>query len=253
MTANDTQTSLASRLHAWLQGAAGQALLQTEQRRVAGLLADLFGYHIVQLGLPQSQNFIATSRIGHKLIVAADTAETATAESATGLISAAEALPLQADSIDVLVLAHVLEFTDDPHQLLREVERVLIGEGHVVIIGFNPWSLWGISRALLGWREEPPWCGHFFSALRIQDWLHLLGFQIMHTEKLFYRPPLRNDKLLARLAFMDKLGRYAWPWWGGAHVILAKKRVVQLLPMREVWRHRRHKIATGVVEPTVRQ
>lgn len=253
MNAIDAQSTLAVRLHAWLQGAAGQALLQTEQRRVAGLLADLFGYHIVQLGLPQSQNFIATSRIGHKLIVAAGTDESDAAKPIAGLISAAEALPLQADSIDVLVLAHVLEFTNDPHQLLREVERVLIGDGHVVIIGFNPWSLWGLSRALLGWREEPPWCGHFFSAMRIQDWLHLLGFEIMHTEKLFYRPALRNGKLLARLAFMDKLGRYVWPWWGGVHVILAKKRVVQLLPMREVWRHRRHKIASGVAEPTMRQ
>lgn len=241
-------SSLRAALAHWFSTVPGRNLLQSERALLAGWLPGLFGYHIVQLGQLDEPDLIQTSHIGHKVIVQID-ADRDTSHG-TGLSCRAQSLPLAADSIDVLVLPHVLEFEPDPHQVLRECERVLIGEGHVVIITFNPWSLWGLARMLLAWREAPPWNGHFFSAARLQDWLILLGFEIVEMHKLFYRPPFSREGLLRRLGFLEKLGRWCWPAFGAVHVILAKKRIIPLTPVREIWRHRRRMIASGLAEPT---
>lgn len=240
--------SLRTELVRWFARLPGHSVLQSERALLAEYLPGLFGYHIVQLGQLDPDGLIQSSRIGHKVIVEID-ADRDT-DHATGLLCLAEALPLEADSVDVLVLPHVLEFESHPHQVLRECERVLIGEGHVVLLTFNPWSLWGLVRLLLAWRETPPWNGHFFSAARLQDWLKLLDFEIIATRKMFYRPPFSREGLLDYLGFMEKLGRLCWPWFGAVHVIVAKKRIVPLTPVREIWRHRRRMIASGYAEPS---
>lgn len=242
--------SLRTRLSVWFAASPGRELLQAEQRQLQQILPGLFGYHIVQLGRLSDDSLIESSRIAHKLHAELDA--DGGGNGAAGLRCLGEALPLASDSVDVVVLPHVLEFEHSPHQVLRECERILIGEGHLVIIGFNPWSWWGLWRILLGWREEPPWTGHYFSAARLQDWLRLLGFELVQIEKLFYRPPLRSDGWLSRLAFMEKFGRLCWPWWGAVYIIVARKRVIALTQVRELWRHRRRMIAAGLAEPSAR-
>jgi SAM-dependent methyltransferase len=244
-------TSLRARLCRWFATPLGRQLLQYERRQLQQILPGLFGYHIVQLGRLDDDSLIEASRIGHKMHICID-AEDQTDPHA-GLFCLGEALPLSSDSIDVLVLPHVLEFEHSPHQVLRECERVLIGEGHLIVIGFNPWSWWGLWRVLLGWREQPPWTGHYFSMARLQDWLRLLGFELLETHKLFYRPPLTSERFLARLTWMEQLGRWCWPWFGAAYILVAKKRVIPLTPVRELWRHRRRMIASGLAEPTARR
>jgi SAM-dependent methyltransferase len=213
--------SLRARLCKWFATPLGRQLLQYEHRQLQQILPGLFGYHIAQLGRLNDGSLIEASRIGHKINVCIDADDQSGSDA--GLVCLSEALPLSSDSIDVLVLPHVLEFEQSPHQILRECERVLIGEGHIIIIGFNPWSWWGLWRVLLGWREEPPWTGHYFSMARVQDWLRLLGFELVETHKLFYLPPLSSETLLLRFAWMDKLGRWCWPWFGAAYILVAKK------------------------------
>jgi SAM-dependent methyltransferase len=162
------------------------------------------------------------------------------------------ALPIATDSVDVVVMPHVLEFEADPHQVLREVERVLIGEGHVIIFGLNPWSWWGLWRMLLAWRGEPPWSGRFFTSARVKDWMRLLGFEIVQARYLYHRPPLQQPRLHRWLAVLDKIGNYCWPWFGAAWCLVGKKRVVSLIPLRSRWKLRRQLIAAGVAEPSVR-
>jgi len=241
-------TSKRRRLRQWIRHLPGNTLLQAEQGVLHEWLPGLFGYHIIQLGLLDDRDMLQPSRIGHKAIAEIDAATAA--DDRAALCCASDFLPLASDSIDVLLLPHVLEFEANPHQVLRECERVLIGEGHLLIFTFNPWSLWGLWRLLLAWREEPPWTGHFFSVRRLHDWLRLLDFEIVETRKLFYRPPLKRSGLMERLLFMEKLGRWCWPWFGGVHAILARKRVIPLTPIRELWRERRRLIASGLAEPT---
>jgi len=161
------------------------------------------------------------------------------------------AVPVSADSVDVVLLHHTLEFAADPHAILREVERILIPEGHVVIVAFNPWSFWGVWRLLRRRRGRPPWCGHFLGVTRIKDWMGLLGFDTVEVRPLFFRPPLRHEGMMRRMRFLDRAGERWWPLLGGVHIVVAKKRVATLTPIKPRWlRPKRVALVADAAEPS---
>jgi len=253
MSAEDTQNnppSIRAGLRDWFEGDPGRSLLREELRQLERLLPDLFGYHLVQLGQLGDIDLLVSSRISHHVVF--DIGSGAAAGGDAQCCCLAESLPLATDSVDVMLLPHVLEFTRDPHQVLRETERVLIGDGHVIIAGFNPWGLWGLPRLLLGWRGRVPWCGHFMGATRIRDWLRLLGFEILHSRYHYYRPPLRSTQMLRRLEFLEGLGQIHWPVLGALYIIVAVKRVIPLTPVAQGWRNSRRLLAPGLTEPSTR-
>jgi SAM-dependent methyltransferase len=245
---NQKNLSVRQQLQDWFAGEQSALLLEEERKKLTQRLYALFGYHILQLGNVGGRQFLDDSKISHKLIARLIPDEEA--RQSSDFCCDCTNIPVAHDSIDVIVLPHVLEFEVNPHQVLRESERVLIGEGHVVILGFNPWSLWGLWRLLLTWREKPPWQGHYIGLTRIKDWLKLLDFEVIKIERFYYRPPLRSLKLLNKLEFMEQLGRYCWPWFGGVYLLVAKKRVVPLTPVKLQWRTRRQMIATGIAGTT---
>ncbi len=239
------------RLRQWYDQGLGQWLLEAERRELDGILPNLFGYHLVQVGHMVAQDLLHSSRISHRVVLDSSAAE----EAAGGpdLLARPDALPLQRDSVDVVVLPHILEFEAHPHELLREVERVLVAEGHVVILGFNPWSLWGVWRLLRRRRGHPPWYGVFRGVLRLKDWLALLGFDVVMVRNYFYRPPLRHAGLMRRLGFLERLGRRWWPYLGGAYVLVARKRVVTLTPIKPRWRPRRRLVQVDLARRVSRR
>lgn len=240
-------TQVAARLRTWF-GVAGKDIRDAELELAGMILPNLFGYHIVQLGNHVSEEFFATTRISHALLIANDTSQ----EHHPGIVGRYDALPLAGDSIDVLVVPHILEFAVEPHAVLREAERVLIGEGHIVIVGFNPWSLCGLWRKLARWRGGPPWSGHFLPASRIKDWLRLVGFEIEFLKKVSFRPPLRRGTISAKLGFVEQLGSHCWPFFGNVYVVVARKHIAAITPLKSSWQTRRQMIAGGVAEPTAR-
>ncbi|MGQ0657641.1 MAG: class I SAM-dependent methyltransferase [Chromatiales bacterium] len=250
---NDTATAKPTArrlLEGWFEREPGRSLLEAVAGRLDALLPNLFGYHIVQLGSFRNAPLLAASRISHQVVLGIAPAAGMTAPHVVRCT--AGALPIASDCVDVAVLPYVLEFEEDPHQVLREVDRVLIGEGHVVIVGFNPWSCWGLWRLMLAWSETPPWCNRFLRLGRIKDWLHLLGFEVTSASRLFFRPPLRSARMLRHLAFMEKFGRRLLPFAGGAYVVVAKKRLQRLIPIKTQWHTRRQLITAGYAEPTTR-
>lgn len=244
------QAEKRARLGKWFHSVLGLRVTRLEKNRLGQVLPGLFGYHIVQIGEFAAEHLLETSRINHKIHSAVDFP----AEDGPGpdFLSSHVALPIASESVDVVVLPHVLEFDDNPHQVLRECERILIGEGHIVITVFNPWSLWGLWRLLLAWREQPPWQGRYYRVNRVKDWLTLLDFEIIKSEYFFYRPPLQNNRIMSKLRFMEQLGRYCWPVFGGIVMLVAKKRVIPLTPIKMQWQTRRQLIASGVAEPSAR-
>jgi SAM-dependent methyltransferase len=150
-----------------------------------------------------------------------------------------------------MILPHTLDFCDDPHQVLREVSRVLRPEGHVVILGFNPMSMWGFRRLVARRPRPAPWCGKFFRLARIKDWLALLDFETTHGMMLYYRPPLRNEGFMHRLHFLDKMGDRWWPMMAGVYLVVAKKRVVGVTPLPLSWKTNRA-VAAGAAQPAAR-
>lgn len=246
-TRSELETGIAE-LACWFHSTAGRYLLEMEQDRISRLLPDLFGYHILQIGGISHEHLLDNSRINHKLVTSAvnvpGTGKT------PDLFCDNGQLPIASESIDVVVLPHVLEFESQPHQLLRETERILIGEGHLIVFGFSPVSLWSFWRLFLKWRQQLPWSSKTIGMTRLKDWLSLLDFEIIHCERFFFRPPFNNERLMQRLVFLEQLGHYCWPYFGSVYLLLAKKRVASLTPIRLQWQMRRHLIATGMIEPS---
>ncbi len=137
------------------------------------------------------------------------------------------ALPFPAQSLDLVVLPHTLEWVDDPHACLREVDRVLVPGGQVVISGFNTWSLWGmrqlVGRVGGGWYL--PQHGEFLAPRRVRDWLRLLSFEVTQGRFGCYRPALCSPLWLNRWRFMDQAGDRWWPVFGAVYFLAAIKRV----------------------------
>jgi SAM-dependent methyltransferase len=203
-------------LDEWLQSAQGRYLMAWEQRAIDRAVADVFGYNALQLGLPQ-YGLLAENRI--PLRQTAD--ETSDADVRCDL----RQLPFAAHSIDLIVMPHVLEFRQEPHQILREVERVLIPEGMLVISGFNPLSLWGLRRRLAGRAAQFPWNGTYLSTLRLKDWLQLLGFEVDRAAFGCYAPPFDREAWLRRWQFSETLGDRWWNFAGAVYLLCAVKRV----------------------------
>lgn len=209
-------------------------LLLWEQAQADALLADVFGYHAVQLGLPEL-DALRNNRMPHRWQAQAefewpqspvqDRSEVNDRSPHVWLDS--RAWPWQADSLDLVVLPHALERSADPHACLREVERVLIPEGHVLITGLNPLSLWGWQQARAGVRG-PVASGHgqrLLAYRRLRDWLRLLGFEVQVSRFGGWTPAWRNEGWMQRMDWMDSAGERWWPIFGGVYLLLATKRV----------------------------
>lgn len=237
-------------LRRWYGEPLGRRLFEIEQRKLDAILPNLFGYHLLQVGCMVDEDMLGASRISHRIVV--DVAD-GSSVAVICLQGQPDRLPVASDSVDVVVLPHTLEYEADPHQALREVDRILIPEGHVVILGFNPWSFWGLRRLFRRRRYYTyPWCGRFRSLPRIKDWLSLLGFDIVMTSGYFFRPPLRHDTVMRRLAFIETAGARWFSMLSGAYLLVAKKRTSTLTPIKPRWRPRRSLLGADVPEPTTR-
>ena len=244
--------------HDWLASPAGRYVLQWEQLQIDALVADIFGYHALQCGMPEL-GALRENRIRHRFLALqpgdppADPAGGGDwAAPASLWLDRYEALPFASQSLDLVVLPHVLEFADHPHEVLREVDRVLRPEGRLVVSGFNPVSLWG-ARHLTGRALGRPWLPGDAQPLglpRMRDWLKLLGFEAERGRFGCYRPPFRSERWLARSGFMEAAGDRWWPICGAAYMICAVKRVramrlVGLAPRFSPGRSRRATSAAG--------
>ncbi len=216
-----------STLTDWFATPKGGYVLAWEREQFDRAVEDVFGYNAVQLGLP-AIDFLRANRIACRV--------SAGRERGCGVITSLTQLPFESASIDLIVLPHVLEFADEPHQILREAERVLMPEGQIVISGFNPLSLWGAKRALSRRRGEYPWSGDFIGVLRLRDWLKLLGFELNGGKFGCYAPPFSQTRWLERFRFMEKAGDRWWPIAGGAYVVRAIKRVHGMRIVMPEWK-----------------
>ena len=193
-------------------------------------VADIFGFNALQFGMPQC-DFLRTNRIPFK--------QKAGLSGQVDVCCTLTALPFATQSIDLVVLPHVLEFHPDPHQLLREIERILIPEGQLIIHGFNPVSLWGLRQRLMPRSELFPWNGNYLSVLRLKDWLNLLGFDLDRGCFGCYTPPLSQENWLRRLQFMEAAGDRWWGFAGGVYLLRAIKRVRGMRLVAPKWQDRR--------------
>ena len=228
----------------WLQGALGQALLAAEAELLAGVLDDVFGLELLQLGdWGASRTLLSASRTRRQTIVS---------EAAAGAMLDVQgrlaALPVQSASVDAVLLPHTLEFELDPQAVVREADRVLTGEGQLIILGFAPLSLWGL-RAAASREGFPPGLRQLLSAQRLRDWLQLLGYEVVLSRHYLFSQPWERAAGHGQRRFLRR-GLFN-PLPAGAYLIKARKHVYTLTPIRPRLRDRR-RLLGGLVEPTTR-
>jgi SAM-dependent methyltransferase len=219
-----------SSLSGWFVTPQGAYVLSWELAQFDSAVEDVFGFRAVQIGLPEV-DFLRVNRIPYRFSLALEHGAAVAADPLQ--------LPLASQSVDMVALPHVLEFHHNPHDVLREVERVLMPEGQVIISGFNTLSLWRVRQLFTGRQAGAPWDARFIGLLRLRDWLRVLGFELNGGKFGCYAPPFEQTKWIDRFEFMEKAGARWWPLTGGIYVVRAVKRVHGMRIVTPAWRQER--------------
>ncbi|MEX0976285.1 MAG: methyltransferase domain-containing protein [Woeseia sp.] len=232
----------------WLTSELGQSLQQLEARIVEQALDGVFGEQCLQLGLwGESRSFLKFARTQRCGSIAP--CEGGGDGALPSVFGELHQLPVASDSIDAVILPHTLEFSDRPHAILREVQRVLRSDGHLIVLGFKPGGLWGLRRLLPG-AALPPAIDSLISDRRMTDWLELLDMRIQLRERYFFRWPVSGNRGSGSPVW-ERRGQRWWPELAACYMLKAQKRVITLTPVRKPWRMQ-PKVVGGLVEPTSR-
>ncbi len=227
----------------WLSSALGRQLLAAEAEMLRGMLDDVFGLELLQLGSwGASRELLSTSRTRRQTVIA----DTSGGE--VDVVAALSALPVQTASIDAVLLPHTLEFEVDPHAIVREADRVLTGEGQLIVLGFRPVSLWGL-RGAASRQGFPPGLQQMLGVGRVRDWLGLLGYEVVMQKQYLYSRPWAADsarpRRILRRGLFNPLPAAAW-------LIKARKHVYRMTPLRHRFFRERRPVFGAMPEPTTR-
>lgn len=232
-------------LQSWFATPLGRLLAEAERSVLDPYLDRLSGWNLLQIGgFGEGVRVLRANTARQWLTNGPDTG-------AVDCRLRPEALPFQSATMDIVVLVHCLEFSENPHQVLREAERVLAADGTLLVLTFNLLSLWGLAHGLPGLRRRAPWCGDYYTGRRISDWARLLGLEVTEVEGCFYRPPINRERLQQHLRALERWGPRCLPWLSAVNLVVAQKRVAGLTPLRPAFRPKR-KLVGGLVQPAPR-
>lgn len=216
----------------WLSTPLGQALLKEEKEALDDALQNQFGYFLLQMGVASSQFLTESSRISHRFVLHPQDLP----DTPPGALADFHQLPLPNDSIDLVFLHHALEFSQNPHQLLREASRVLIPRGHLIVMVFNPWSIWGLFGQIARFfSKRVLWRHQYLSQSRLLDWLRLLEMEPVSVYRGFFRPPFSQVSLIENLHWMERWGKKLRFPRGSFYMLVASKNQIPLTLIRPRW------------------
>jgi SAM-dependent methyltransferase len=220
----------------WFESPLGRALLTEEQEAIDDGLQCVFGYHLLQLSISGRLDLTTESRISHRFVLHPQR-ET---NQRLGALADINHLPLATESIDAVLLHHSLDFSQSPHHLLREATRIIIPKGHLIVVGFNPWSLWGLCASLARIvKSQPRWRFQYLRLGRLMDWLKLLDMEPIAVYQGFFRPPLPQENAIKHLQWIERWGKRLRLPWGGFYMVVARKDHIPLIPIKPAWQRYR--------------
>lgn len=235
-------------LQSWLRSPLGERLYALERRLASEALAQVFGWQLLQIGLwGDDDGLIVDARTQRKSVLGWHGKRS---KDAGGMIrSRTDSLAVASDSVDAVLLPHTLEYEPDPHEILREVGRIMSAEGHLIVLGFRPLSSWGM-RHFFARHGFPPGLERLIGEGRLRDWLKLLGFEIVDARRYLFTLPWGVSAAPSR-SFLERSGEHWWPLFASGYMLKARKRVYALTPIRPRWRLRPQGVG-GLIEPTTR-
>jgi SAM-dependent methyltransferase len=221
-----------SLLSEWHLTPLGTLLANHERHVVSQALEDVFGLQLLQIGAwGEHGQLIAAARTQRKAVIGLSTRGNAQ------ICSKASELAVASDSVDAVLLPHTLEFEMDPYAVLREVQRVLIGEGRLLVLGFNPIGPWA-TRHRFSAEGFPPGMARLISERRLREWLTLLGFEVAPAHRYLRRFPWSPKSLVSHESIVDGVAHSRWSLFSSAYLLTARKRVYMLTPILPRWRER---------------
>lgn len=234
----------------WLTHFLGKSLLEAEQSKLETILRGRFGKSAVLLGVPHQspllQSVVAPCPYLLGPLVNRD-------KQIHYIEGDFHELPIQSGSVDHVILPHTLEYLDNPRQLLSEACRIVKPEGYLYILGFNPYSFWGLRRYLAK-HKHIPWSGNFLKANTIKKWLELADFELQQQDMILFRPPFQRPSLYQKFKFLEWIGQKCFRALGGVYILQAKAKVIPLTPIRLHWKQELSgvRISTTTLGPTIR-
>jgi len=220
----------------WLAHFLGHAVLESERHFLSSVLSQYYGNQIILIGTPHQQTLLKSSAVPNQYLITP-----LFTQNKHGKIRTVESnlheLPIASGSVDLVLLPHILEYIDNPHQLFTEACRIIKPEGHIIITGFNPYSLWGLKK-LWAKRTTIPWSGHFIKASQIKKWLSLADFELIKHSTHLYRPPVNHEKIYHQLAFLETTGKWFHSPFGGVYTVVAQAKVIPLTPIKLSWKQK---------------
>jgi SAM-dependent methyltransferase len=210
----------------WQSFRQGSALAAALEQQLAPWWQQIFGYYLLKVGDLSCQLATPECRVRHQLRLGSGSIT-------PDLVAEPDALPIACSSVDAVLLSHCLEFQNDPHHVIREAHRVLVADGYLLLSGFNPHSWLGLWRCLPAYQQQLPWLGHFFSAARIKDWLHLIGFEVIAEQRFFCSAMLAQE---FRQNSWQKFNERFLGLFASSYLLVARKRELPLTPIRPKWR-----------------
>lgn len=234
----------------WFESDLGKNILSLQQDKLDTLMPEVFGYHLMQMSVLNNLPLSRQSPVSHHFSlgfnphkIAVKVEETIDKKNdkenfsiATSAISEFEHLPIDEESIDAAILHHVLDYSTDPHRLLRETARTIISNGFIVIIGFNPSSALMLKKQIGRCiKRSDHWRYHDLRKDRVIDWLRVLGFKPMLVQYGYHSLPF-NASFSSKL---DKILAQLLPSLGAFYIIVARKHVIPMTVIREPWKKRR--------------
>lgn len=232
-------------LDAWLAAPLGRTLLDRERALVETAMERVFGTQCLQIGhWGPPDTFLPSARTQRRALVAEPGAR-------GDFVSHASSLAVQTNSVDVVLLPHTLEFEPEPHEVIREVDRVLVGEGHLLVLGFEPLGWWSL-RHRLSEQGFPPGLDHMLSRGRLRDWLRLLHFDVLEVHRFLHTLPIARMHGGSLERRFEAAGRWFGGHFGSAYLLKAKKRVYTMTPIRPKRRRSARALVGALVEPTTR-
>lgn len=232
-------------LNTWYEQPFGRVLKKQIADKLTGILRTIPARELLHIGVGGLEETLAGRHRERMLFFTDIACEHLLAEDEN-------TLPLKSESQDCVVVLHGLDVAVNPHGVLREVNRIMAKDGHLVIIGFNALSFWGGYRPvrnLWRWKKILPWKLHFYTPGRARDWLNLLGYDVGLSQTFNYQPLIQNQNFQKKIQGLNSVGNLLLPWCGNLYVVVARKSTIPLTPIRLQWKQRRPVIASGVAEP----
>lgn len=217
----------------WYQSELGKNLLEQETKRLQDLIAHDVGYYFL-IQSPLKHLDLPNSLLRTQMMLA-PVLEMGAPDNM--IVANAKELPIDSEGIDVHILHHTLELSETPHDDLREAARSLLPSGKLIIVGFNPWSIWGVRR-IFPIKAQAPWKAHFIAEHRLEDWLKVAGLALQSTDYFCYSPPVQSPYWINKFNRIDEfLSPLKLPF-GGVYIITATKYTPKLVNRKAKWKRK---------------